>query len=604
MSSMRRFVPLIAAVLMGVPAAAQPLHGIAMHGAPALPQDYKHFSYVNPDVKKGGRVAYGVVGTFDSLNPFVLKSMRTTARGLWDTIFGHLLYEPLMTRSSDEPFTLYGLLAESVEWDEDRTFIQFNLNPKARWSDGQPVTPEDVIFTFEILREKGRIPFSNRLAPVEKMEKVGERGVRFTFNDKVDREFPLILATSTPILPKHVINPATFDQSTLKPPVGSGPYLVKSVSPGERIVYERNPDYWGKDIPSKIGFDNYDQISIEYFLQENTLFEAFKKGVIDVYLEGSPTHWSRAYDFPAVQKGDVIKDAFKPQLPTGMLGFVFNIRRPVFADVNVRAGLSLALDFEWANKNLFEGAYTRTESYWQDSPLSSLGKPADERELAILGPVKDKIQPAVLDGTYRLPKTDGSGADRKVMREAVDLLKKGGYTIKNGKMSDAKGKPLVFEVMTQTPDQEKLAIAYQRTLKMIGVDMSIRTVDDAQYQARSGSFDYDMIVKSYPSTLSPGIEQVGRWGSSSRDRQGSFNFAGVADPDVDKLIESILSARSKEDFEAAVRAYDRLLISGHYLVPLYHIPEQWLARRSYISYPEKLPLYGYQLNTWWDKRAQ
>ncbi|WP_407722070.1 extracellular solute-binding protein [Neorhizobium petrolearium] len=601
---MRHFIPFMAALLIGTPALAEPLHGIAMHGSPALPPDYKHFSYVNPDVKKGGKVAYGVVGTFDSLNPFVLKSMRTTARGLWDPIFGHLVYEPLMTRSSDEPFTLYGLLAESVEWDEDRSFIQFNLDPNAKWSDGEPVTADDVIFSFELLRDKGRIPFSNRLTPVEKMEKIGEHGVRFTFNDKADREFPLILATATPILPKHAIDPATFDQSTLKSPVGSGPYRVKSVSPGERIVYERNPDYWGKDIPSKVGFDNYEQVTVEYFLQENTLFEAFKKGEIDIYLEGSPTHWARAYDFPAVQNGDVVKDAFKPQLPTGMLGFVFNTRRPIFADVNVRAGLSLAFDFEWANRNLFEDAYTRTESFWQNSPLSSLGKPADEREIKILGTTRDRIEPAVLDGTYRLPRTDGSGADRKVLRESVELLKKGGYTIKNGRMSDASGRPLTFEVMTQTQDQEKLAITYQRTLKMIGIDMSIRTVDDAQYQARSGNFDYDVIVKSYPSSLSPGIEQMGRWGSSSRDKDGSFNFAGVADPDLDRLIEAMLTARSKEDFEATVRAYDRMLISGHYLVPLYHIAEQWVARRKHIGYPEALPLYGYQLNTWWDKRAQ
>ncbi len=379
----------------------------------------------------------------------------------------------------------------------------------------------------------------------------------------------------------------------MKPPVGSGPYLLKSVSPGERVVYQRNPAYWGKDLPSKIGFDNYDQITVEYFLQDNTLFEAFKKGEIDIYPDGSPTHWARAYDFPAVTNGDVVKDAFKPQLPTGMLGFVFNTRRPMFSDVNVRAGLSLAFDFEWANKNLFEGAYTRTESYWQNSPLTSLGKPAGERELAVLGTSKSKIEPAVLDGTYRLPKTDASGADRKVLRDAVEFLKKGGFVIKNGRMSDASGRPLAFELMTQTQDQEKLAIAYQRTLKMIGVDMSIRTVDDAQYQARSVNFDYDMIVKSYPASLSPGIEQMGRWGSSSRDANGSNNFAGVADPDLDRLIETMLKVRSKEDFEAAVRAYDRMLISGHYLVPLYHIADQWVARRKHIGYPEKLPLYGY-----------
>jgi peptide/nickel transport system substrate-binding protein len=601
---MWRILMIVLLAAWPLPLAAAPLHGIAMHGEPDLPADYRHFDYVNPTVKKGGSVRYGVVGTFDSLNPFNLKSIRTTARGIWDPAFGNLVYETLMVRSGNEPFTLYGLLAQSVEWDDSRSFIQFNLDPRARWSDGVPVTPDDVIFSMEVLRDKGRIPFSDRLARVERMEKVGTHGVRFTFNETADREFPLILASATPILPKHAIDAATFDQSTLKTPVGSGPYLVTSVQPGEKIVYERNPDYWGKDIPSKIGFDNYDRISVEYFLQDSTLFEAFKKGAIDIYPDGSPTHWNRAYDFPAAHNGTVIKDALKPQLPSGMLGFVFNTRRSIFSDVHVRAGLSAAFDFEWANRNLFENAYTRTQSFWMNSPLTSLGKQADDKELALLGDATRRMEPELLDGRYRLPRTDGSGADRKVLRKAVDHLAKGGYTIKNGRMSDKHGRHLTFEVMTQTVDQEKLALAYQRTLRLIGVEMRIRTVDDSQYQARSAAFDYDMIVKSYPSSLSPGIEQIGRWGSTSRDRNGSFNFAGVADPDIDRLIQAMLSARSEEDFEAAVRAYDRLLLAGHYLVPLYHVDDQWVARQSHIRYPQNLPLYGYQLNTWWDERAQ
>lgn len=585
-------------------ASAEPVHGIAMHGSPALPADYKNFPYVNPGVKKGGKIAYGVVGTYDSLNPFNLKSIRTTARGMWDNIFGNLVYESLMVRSSDEPFTLYGLLAESVEWDEARTYIQFNLNPKAKWSDGQPVTPEDVIFSMEVLRDKGRTPFNNRLKPVDKMEKVGERSVRFTFNKLADREFPLILASGTPILPKHAIDAATFDQSSLTIPTGSGPYKVKTVNPGQKIVYERDPNYWGKDIPSKVGFDNYDELSVEYFLQENTLFEAFKKGAIDVYLEGNPTHWSRAYDFPAVSSGDVIKDVFKPNVPSGMLGFVFNLRRPAFQNEHVRKALSLAFDFEWANRNLFDGSYTRTQSYWQNSSLSSLGKPADAKELALLGNAAKRIPKSILDGKSDLITSDGSGGDRKVLREVVETLKKGGYNIKGGKMVNDSGVPMAFEIMTQSMDQEKVAISFQRTLKMIGVDLSIRTVDDAQYQSRSGNFDYDIIMKSYPSSLSPGIEQIGRWGSDSKDRQGSFNFAGLADPDVDRIIQAMLNARSREDFETAVRAYDRLLLAGSYLVPLYHIPEQWVARWKYIEHSEKVPLYGYQLPTWWDARAQ
>lgn len=593
---------LVAASTFGNEALAAPVHAISMHGEPALPADFKNFPYVNPNVKKGGKISYGVVGTFDSLNPFILKSMRTTARGMWDPAFGNLVYESLMQRSQDEPFTMYGLLAETVEWDEDRTFIQFNLNPRARWADGQPVTAEDVIFTFELMRDRGRAPFSNRLSKVSKMEKVGDRSVRFTFNEDVDREFPLLLALS-PVLPKHAINVDAFDRTTLEPPLGSGPYRVADVKAGERIVYRRNPDYWGKDLPSKIGFDNYDEISVEYFLQENSLFEAFKKGEVDVYPEGSATKWARGYDFPAVRSGDVIKDSFTPRTPSGMLGFVFNTRRPMFNNIKLRQGLALVFDFEWVNKNLFDSAYTRTQSYWQNSSLSFLGAAADDRELGLMGDVRERINPTILDGTYRLPVTDGSGRDRNVLREAVTLLREAGYAIKDGKMVDAKGTPLAFEIMSQNAGQEKIALAYQRFLAPLGIVATVRTVDDSQYQQRSQSFDYDVIIKSFPSSLSPGVEQVGRWGSQSRDRQGE-NFAGVADKDVDRLISNILQARTTEDFTAAVRSHDRLLVSNAYVVPLYHLDSQWIARWKHIGRPATVPLYGYQLPTWWDERAQ
>ncbi|MCF3638653.1 extracellular solute-binding protein [Rhizobium sp. TRM95111] len=584
-------------------ALAAPVHAIAMHGEPALPAEFKHFPYVNPDVKKGGRIAYGVVGTFDSLNPFILKSMRTTARGMLDPEFGNLVYESLMQRSRDEPFTMYGLLAETVEWDEDRTFIQFNLNPKARWADGKPVTPEDVMFTFELFRDKGRAPFSQRLSLVETMEKVGEHGVRFTFNDKADRETPMIFALS-PVLPKHLVDPETFDRTTLEFPVGSGPYTVKEVKPGEKIVYARDPDYWGKDLPSKVGFDNYDEISVEYFLQESTLFEAFKKGVVDVYQEGSPTKWARGYDFPAVASGAVVKDTFTPKVPSGMLGFVFNTRRPMFADQRLRKGLTLAFDFEWVNKNLFEGAYRRTESYWQNSDLSALGVPASAAEKALMGDGVKAVDPDILDGSYRLPVTDASGRDRKVLKQALDLIRAAGYAIRDGRMVDAAGKPLAFDIMTQNADQEKLALAYQRFLAQLGIRVGVRTVDDSQYQSRSQTFDYDVIMKAFPSSLSPGIEQALRWRSDTRDVEGSQNFAGVADPNVDRMVDAVLSARTAEGFQAAVRGHDRMLLSGYYLVPLYHLGEQWVARQKHIGRPEETPLYGYQFPVWWDERAQ
>ncbi len=604
---MRPFLMAFAAsmlALTAMPGSAAPLHGIAMHGEPALPPDYRHFTYVNPDVKKGGRIAYGVVGTFDNLNPFILKSMRTTARGMWDPEFGNLVYESLMQRSRDEAFTLYGLLAETVEWDDDRTFIQFNLNPKARWADGKPVTPEDVIFSFELLRDKGRTPFNRRLDGVEKVEKVGERSVRFAFNDKADRETPLLIAAYSPILPRHAIDVETFDRTSLAVPLGSGPYKVKEVKPGEKIVYARDPDYWAKDLPAKIGFDNYDEISVEYFLQENSLFEAFKKGEIDLYQEGNPTKWARGYDFPAALSGAVVKDSIKPKTPSGMLGFVFNTRRPLFQKQELRKALTLVFDFEWVNRSLFENAYKRTESYWQNSDLSSLGVAADAREREIAGSAISRIEPDILAGTHRLPKTDGSGRDRKVLREAMELFRKAGYAIKGGQMVDAAGKPLAFEIMTQNADQEKLALAYQRFLAALGVRAGIRTVDDSQYQSRSQTFDYDVIVKAFPSSLSPGRDQISYWSSTMRDLPGSSNFAGVADPDVDRFLDAMLKARTAEDFRSAVRLHDRMLLSGYYVVPLYHLGEQWVARSKHIGRPQTAPLYGFQFPTWWDERAQ
>ena len=407
-------------------AQAEPVHGIAMHGEPALPADFEHLSYVNPDAPKGGKVNYGVVGTFDSVRPFIVRSMRTSARGLVDPEFGNLIYETLMQRSQDEPFTLYGLLAESVEWDEDRSFIQYNLNPEARWSDGEKVTADDVIFTMELLRDKGRPPFSTRLSRVARMEKVGELSVRFTFNDESNREFPLILSLS-PVLPEHATDAETFDKSTLEPGIGSGPYLISEIKAGERITFQRREDYWARDLPIKRGLDNYDEISVEYFLSETSLFEAFKKGVIDVYPEGSVTNWARGYNFPAVTAGDVVRKEYDRQTPSGMYGFVFNTRRPVFEDVRVREALTMLFDFEWANRSLYGNAYTRTQSFWDSSVLSSHGKPADPREREILAPFPDAVSGEIMEGTWSLPVTDGSGRDRKVSRAALTLLQEAGY---------------------------------------------------------------------------------------------------------------------------------------------------------------------------------
>lgn len=404
-----RLIPicLAAAICATAPwtAAAEPRHAIAMQGDPALPSDYTHFDYANPDAPKGGEITYCVVGTFDNLNPFILKSLRTTARGMIDTIFGNLVFEPLMQRNFNEAFSLYGLLAETVDMSADRKSIEFHLNPKARWSDGKPVTPDDVLFTYDIFTEKGRPPYSDRMKKVERLEKTGEHSVRFTFNELADREFPLIIAM-TPIIPRHAFDRETFDRTTLAPLTGSGPYRVAEVKPGDRIVFERNPDYWARDIPSKRGFDNYDRITIQYFLNANAQFEAFKKGLCSAYAGAQytgmgPLQAERDFDFPAAREGKVIVRDFPLGIPPVVRGFLFNTRLEKFSDPTVRRALAMLYDFEWANKNLFGGKFSRTMSYWQGSELSAIGRPASEKELALLAHFPGRVPADVLDGTWR-----------------------------------------------------------------------------------------------------------------------------------------------------------------------------------------------------------
>ncbi|MER9233661.1 extracellular solute-binding protein [Mesorhizobium sp. M0622] len=583
-------------------ALSEPKHALAMQDEPALPADYDHFNYVNPGAPKGGSITYCVVCSLDNLNPFILRSLRTTARGMMDQAFGNLVFEPLMQRNYDEAFSLYGLLADTADMDPERKSIEFHLDPNAKWSDGEPVTPEDVLFTYDVFTEKGRPPYSQRMKAIAKLENTGDRSVRFTFNDKADREFPLIIAL-TPIIPKHAFNKDTFDRTTLKPVIGSGPYTVAQVVPGQRIVFKRNPDYWGKDVPSKRGFDNYDQITIEYFLNANAKQEAFKKGICAIDDDSDPVKRERDLDFPAFHRGEVIAETFDTGIPPVVNGFLFNTRLPKFSNPVVRRALGMLYDFEWANKNLFGGKYTRTMSFWQNSELSALGHPASEKEKALLAPYPGRVPADVMDGTYRPPVTDGSGQDRKVLKAAFELLKSAGYTVQDGAMLDPEGKPFGFEILTASQDEERLAAIYQRTLEKLGIDVGIRSLDGDQIQSRKQRFDFEVLVGStgFNNSLSPGIEQTGRWGSAAAKAEGSFNLAGVADPAVDGAIEAMLRARSKEDYVAAVRVLDRLLISGNYMVPTQHNNQQWLAYWNYLEHPQKTPIYGYQLPTWWRK---
>ncbi|ESX12892.1 MULTISPECIES: extracellular solute-binding protein [unclassified Mesorhizobium] len=583
-------------------AMSEPKHAIAMQGEPALPADYQHFDYVNPDAPKGGNITYCVVGSFDNLNPFILKSLRTTARGMQDLIFGNLVFEPLMMRNYDEAFSLYGLLADTADMDPERKWIEFHLNPNAKWSDGDPVTPDDVLFTYDVFTDKGRPPYRDRMSLIAKLEKTGDHSVRFTFNDKANRETPLIIAL-TPIIPKHAFNKDTFDKTTLKPVIGSGPYIIDKVQPGQRIVFKRNPNYWGKDIPSKRGFDNYDQITIEYFLNANAKTEAFKKGICAIYDEGDPVKRERDIDFPAFHRGEVIAETFDTGIPPVVTGFLFNTRLEKFSNPEVRRALGMLYDFEWANKNLFGGKYTRTMSYWQNSELSALGHPASDREKALLAPYPGRVPADVMDGSWRPPVNDGTGQDRKVLKLAFDLLKSQGYAVRDGVLLDPKGNPFGFEILTASQDEERFAAIYQRSLEKIGIAVTIRSLEADQIQSRKQRFDFEVLVGSsgFSNSLSPGMEQNLRWGSSEAKREGSFNLAGVADPAVDAAIDAMLRARTKEDYVAAVRVLDRLLISGNYMVPMQYNAQQWLAYWNYLDHPKKTPIFGYQWPTWWRK---
>lgn len=573
-------------------------HGIAMHGDPALPADFAHLPYADPDAPRGGAITHGVQGSFDSLNQFIVQGGTTTARGIRDTDFGALVIESLLERNLDEPFTLYGLLAESVRMPEERDWIEFRINEKARFSDGTPVTVDDVIFSFEILRDKGRPHFRSRYSRITSMAKTGERSVRFTFADGSDRELPLLVGMS-PIFAKHTIDPQTFDRSTLVPPVGSGPYIIDSVDPGNRIVYRRDPDYWAKDLPIRRGLYNFDRLSIEYYRDENTLFEAFKKGLVQVLPVADPARWTTSLDFPAVTEGKVVKEGFRLGTPAGMHGFVFNTRRTIFSDVRVRRALAMLFDFEWVNRTLYHGLYARTGGYFDNSVLSSLGRPASKAERVLLAPFAEEIAPDVLEGTWQPTQADGSGRDRKVLRAAVEQLAEAGYRIDGRTLRGPDGAPLSFEILVASQDQERLALAYQRSLKLIGVEARIRSVDSAQYQRRRQTFDYDMVMNTWLVSLSPGNEQSYRWGSEAAGQDGSFNYAGVKSPAVDAMIDAMLSARDADGFTDAVRAFDRALISGAYVVPLFHLPEKWVARWTAIGRPEVQSVTGPRFETWW-----
>jgi peptide/nickel transport system substrate-binding protein len=574
------------------PAYAAPAHAIAMHGDPALPPGFQHFPYADPAAPKGGRVTLGSSGSFDNLNPMIVRG--EPVQGIREFVI-----ESLMARSQDEPFTLYGLIAESIDVPEDRSEVTFHLDPRARFSDGKPVTAADVLFSFEVLRDKGRPNYRTYYRKVAKAEAVSEREVRFVFADAEDRELPLILGLM-PILPRHAIDAERFEETTLAPLIGSGPYRIAAVDPGRSITYRRNPDYWGRDLPANRGRFNFDEIRFDYYREGSTLFEAFKTGAIDVRTEDDPALWAKGYDFPAVRNGRVVREEIPIGLPAGMTALVFNTRREVFSDPRVRQALIHLFNFEWVNKSFFHGLYKRTQSYFERSMLSSAGRPADARERTLLAPFPDAVLPEVLEGTYRVPESDGTPHNRTNARRAFQMLEAAGYSMQNGRLVHGQtGRQLGFEILAATTSQERLLGAFRADLAKIGIAARVRVVDSAQYQARLKDYDYDMIQFTWPSSLSPGNEQLFRWSSRVADDPGSYNYAGVRNPAADAMIAAMLAAHENEEFVSAVRALDRVLLSGHYVVPLFHPPAQWVASWNSLAHPGATPLFGFTLDTWW-----
>jgi peptide/nickel transport system substrate-binding protein len=584
----RRFSLLAAAILLSsFPAWAEPKHGIAMQGAPALAGDFTHLPYVNPDAPQGGTLRQAAVGTFDSLNPFIVKG--NAASGIRTFVF-----ESLMGRNWDEPFSLYGLLAESVDVSDDRQTVTFKLRPQAKFSDGTPVTSDDVKFSMEMLRDKGRPNFKNSYGKVTTIETPDAQTITFK-QEAGDRELPLIIGVM-PVLSRKSWEGRTFDETSLTPIIGSGPYVIDTVTPDVVITYKKNPDYWGKGLAITKGLWNFDTVRTDYYREANAAFEAFKKGDVDVRIEGDPSRWSKGYDFPAVAEGRVVKEFVEQRSPAPVAGFAFNTRRKIFEDVRVREALVMAFDFEWANANLFDNVYKRIHGYYSGSALSSKGKPADAFEKSLIG---SELRADYLDGSYALPVSDGSGKDRKLLRKSVGLLAEAGWTIKEGKLVNESGSAFSFTLTLNSAEYEPIALHYQRTLQLIGIDMQIKAADAAQFTALQKTYDYDMIPVTWYNSLSPGNEQKLYFASEGRTKEGTRNYPGIADPRVDAAIEAMLKAPDRAAFESAVRAEDRLLVAGHYIVPFYSPGGQWVARWTRIGRPEKQPLPGFEAITLW-----
>lgn len=572
----------------------QPQHGIAMHGEPKYPEGFSSFDYVNPDAPKGGALKMAVVANgFDSFNPFDIRGVAAAGISTY-------LYDTLLESSDDEPFSAYGLIAESLETPEDRSYVVYNLREEARFSDGEPITAEDVKFSFEILTTKGHPFYRNYYADVQEVVVEGPRRVRFNFGETANHELPLILG-QMPILPAHYWADREFGENGLTPPVGSGPYRIGDFEAGRSITYQRIDDYWAKDLGVRKGRFNFEQIRYDYYTDDTVALEAFKAGNFDFRLESSAKNWATAYTGPMFEDGSVIKEAIEHHRPSGMQGFVFNTRKSIFSDPRVREALAYGFDFEWANKNLFFGQYTRTSSYFENSELASDALP-EGRELEILNRYRDRLSEDVFTEEYAPPTTEGQQGLRENLRTALQLLRSAGYAIKDGKMVHTEtGEPLAFEILLFQKSFERIVLPFKNNLAKLGIEVTVRLVDSNQYIQRVRQFDYDIITQVLPQSDSPGNEQREYWHSSTANVNGSRNYMGIQDPVVDELVNMVIQAPNREELVQRVRALDRVLLHGHYVIPHWHLRKDRVAYWNQLERPEVTPKNGIDLNNWWVK---
>jgi len=571
-----------------------------MHGLPEYGEGFSHFGYVNPNAPKGGTLRLGIVGTFDTLNPFIVRGRppQPPAFALQGTV-----YETLMVRSWDEPFSLYGLIAESLEVATDRSSVIFHINPKARWHDGKAITADDVLFSFAVLRDKGRPNHRTYYRKVEKAEKLDELAVRFVFKKsaggKTDREMPLIMGLM-PVLPKHDWQDRNFNQTTLRIPVGSGPYKIAKAEPGRRLILERNREYWGENLPPQKGMYNFDTIAMDFFRDDGVALQAFRAGAFDLRREQDPNKWAAAYTSSAKEKGQIKPERFEHKRTEAAVGFVLNTRRQLFQDRILREVLDLAFDFDWINRALFKGLYKRTQSFFPNSELSARGTP-EGLEKEILEKYRRQLPNEIFSKPAVAQYAAESSQDRRSrLYEAAEKLKRAGYEILEERLYSPSGRQVSFEVMLSDPAEEKVALEWARALRQLGITAHVRTVDSSQYQARLTSFDYDVAVARWFNSLSPGNEQMFFWGSAAADQPGSRNYPGVKDPVVDSLAAAIPEAKTREELVAATRALDRVLLYGHYVVLLYHLGSDLIALwPDRVACPQKTPVYGPVLEAWW-----